>query len=63
MVEQPNYNVFETKWIEELLNAYEIDHIVKPSAQIVERYKDRLPEILVKFWIEKGWCSWSKGQY
>ena len=63
MVEQPNYNVFETKWIEELLNAYEIDHIVKPGAQIVERYKDRLPEILVKFWIEKGWCSWSKGQY
>lgn len=63
MVENPKYNVFETNWIKELLDAYQINHVEKPSAEIVAHYKERLPDILIRFWVEKGWCSWSQGQY
>ncbi len=58
-----NYNIFEIKWFDEFLSAYKIDNVIRPSAADVEAYRGKLPDFLLRFWIDHGWCSWSDGQY
>lgn len=33
----------------------------KVSAKIIDKYEKKLPEELITFWKEEGWCSYSNG--
>ncbi|GGD86855.1 hypothetical protein CO662_15720 [Rhizobium anhuiense] len=63
MAEKSNYNIFEIKWFDEFRSAYKIDNVIRPSAADVEAYRGKLPDFLLRFWTDHGWCSWSDGQY
>nr|WP_210304844.1 GAD-like domain-containing protein [Rhizobium sp. BK212] len=63
VAEKSNYNIFEIKWFDEFLSAYKIDNVIRPSAADVEAYRGKLPDFLLRFWTDHGWCSWSDGQY
>ncbi|PDT16589.1 hypothetical protein CO670_11510 [Rhizobium sp. J15] len=63
MAEKSNYNIFEIKWFDEFLSAYKIDNITRPSGAEIEAYRGKLPDFLLRFWADHGWCSWSNGQY
>ncbi|MDR9819165.1 GAD-like domain-containing protein [Rhizobium hidalgonense] len=58
-----NYNIFEIKWFDEFLSAYKIDNITRPSGAEIEAYRGKLPDFLLRFWADHGWCSWSNGQH
>ncbi|MGR9431746.1 GAD-like domain-containing protein [Rhizobium leguminosarum] len=63
VAEKSNYNIFEIKWFDEFLSAYKIDNIINPSDAEIEAYRGKLPDFLLRFWTDHGWCSWSDGQY
>jgi hypothetical protein len=57
------YNIFEIKWFEEFLTGYRIDDVIRPSEADIEAYRGKLPDYLLRFWSNHGWCSWSDCQY
>lgn len=59
----PVFDLFAIRWFAEFLGAYETADVIRPSAEEIERYRGRLPDMLLAFWAEHGWCSWSQGQY
>jgi hypothetical protein len=64
MVEQSNYNIFEIDWFKEILQEDgPIEKVVRPDHATIKAYRGKLPDYLLQFWADHGWCSWSNGQY
>ncbi|MER0240404.1 GAD-like domain-containing protein [Fulvimarina sp. MAC8] len=63
MAEDGVRGIFEERWFEEYLAAYEIRNIIYPNRAQIEAYRGKLPDYLLQFWADHGWCSWSDGQY
>ncbi|MBP1853599.1 GAD-like domain-containing protein [Rhizobium halophytocola] len=63
MSEKSNYNLFEIEWFSEFLGAFTTSDVLHPTVAQIEAYRGKLPDYLLQFWMDHGWCSWSNGQY
>ncbi len=62
MVEQSNYNIFEIDWFKEILQEDgPIEKVDRPDQATIKAYRGKLPDYLLQFWADHGWCSWSNG--
>lgn len=58
-----SHDIFQTDWFGVLTENYGSPGNVRALPQeTIARYDGVLPDLVLRFWREIGWCSWSRGK-